>query len=90
MMCWEIQCRKHLLPAVDGPHLKGTKVSGRVKRVVLRGKDVFRDGQVLAQPGSGKNIRMSTFKIDIIEKEIIKCQSTRIQLHQHNPHLPFR
>ncbi len=39
---------------------EGMKVRGRIKRVVLRGKDAFRDGQVLAQPGTGKNIRVST------------------------------
>jgi carbamoyl-phosphate synthase/aspartate carbamoyltransferase/dihydroorotase len=36
---------------------EGRKVRGRISRVVLRGKEVFRDGQVLAQPGSGKNIK---------------------------------
>jgi len=38
---------------------EGRKVKGRVERVVLRGKDVFHDRQVLAQPGFGKNIRQS-------------------------------
>ena len=32
-------------------------VRGRLQRVVLRGETVYEDGQVLAQPGSGKNIR---------------------------------
>lgn len=36
---------------------EGWKVFGRVKRVVLRGREVFRDGQVLAQPGFGLNLR---------------------------------
>jgi carbamoyl-phosphate synthase/aspartate carbamoyltransferase/dihydroorotase len=36
---------------------EGRKVKGRVWRVVLRGSEVFRDGQVLAPPGFGKNIR---------------------------------
>ncbi len=37
---------------------EGWKVRGRVKRVVLRGQDVFREGRILAQPGSGHNIRL--------------------------------
>ncbi len=36
---------------------EGRRVYGRVRRVVLRGQDVYRDGQVLAQPGSGRNLR---------------------------------
>ena len=39
---------------------EGRQVRGRVKRVVLRGQEVFRDGQVLAQPGSGRNLRLSS------------------------------
>ncbi len=36
---------------------EGMKVRGRVQRVVLRGREVFRDGEVLAAPGTGINIR---------------------------------
>ncbi len=36
---------------------EGWKARGRVHRVVLRGQVVFKDGQVLAPPGYGKNIR---------------------------------
>jgi carbamoyl-phosphate synthase/aspartate carbamoyltransferase/dihydroorotase len=36
---------------------EGWKVRGRVRKVVLRGKDVFRDGEVLAPPGYGRDIR---------------------------------
>ncbi len=32
----------------------GMKVTGRVARVMLRGQEVFKSGQLLAQPGSGK------------------------------------
>ncbi|RME99004.1 MAG: hypothetical protein D6768_15995, partial [Chloroflexi bacterium] len=31
----------------------GWQVTGRVRRVVLRGVPVFADGEVLAQPGTG-------------------------------------
>jgi carbamoyl-phosphate synthase/aspartate carbamoyltransferase/dihydroorotase len=33
------------------------KVKGRVKMVVLRGREVFRDGQILAEPGYGRDVR---------------------------------
>lgn len=36
---------------------EGWQVQGRVRRVVLRGQEAFRDGKVLAQAGTGKNIR---------------------------------
>ena len=36
---------------------EGWKVQGRVRRVVLRGGEAFRDGKVLAAPGSGRNVR---------------------------------
>ncbi|HET6846702.1 MAG TPA: amidohydrolase family protein [Anaerolineales bacterium] len=38
---------------------EGWKVFGRVRRVVLRGQEAFKDGQVKAAPGSGRNIRTS-------------------------------
>jgi hypothetical protein len=44
-------------------------VRGRVRGVVLRGKEIFRDGQVLAKPGSGRNIRKSILKTLKIQKE---------------------
>jgi carbamoyl-phosphate synthase/aspartate carbamoyltransferase/dihydroorotase len=36
---------------------EGWKVRGRVRRVVLRGREAFKDGQVLAPRGSGRNVR---------------------------------
>ncbi len=39
---------------------EGWKVKGRVRRVVLRGSEVFLDGKVLAGPGFGRNIRQSS------------------------------
>lgn len=36
---------------------EGKPVFGKVKQVVLRGNIVFKDGKVLAQPGTGHNIR---------------------------------
>lgn len=40
---------------------EGRKVCGRVTRVLLHGRDVYRDRQVLAHPGFGKNIRHSSY-----------------------------
>ena len=37
---------------------EGWQVKGRVTRVVLRGKDVYKDGEVLAEKGYGKDIRV--------------------------------
>ncbi len=36
---------------------EGWQVRGRVTKVVLRGKTAFADGEVLAQPGFGQNVR---------------------------------
>ena len=36
---------------------EGRQVFGRVTRVVLCGRDAYRDGQLLAAPGSGRNLR---------------------------------
>lgn len=35
---------------------EGRRVRGRVRRVVLRGQEAFRDGLVLAAPGQGRNL----------------------------------
>ena len=40
---------------------EGRQVSGRVKRVVLRGREVFKEGAVLAEPGYGQNVRNGTY-----------------------------
>jgi len=36
---------------------EGWNVQGKIKRVVVRGQTVMQDGEVFAQPGSGKRIR---------------------------------
>lgn len=36
---------------------EGWKVKGKVRKVVLRGKTAFEDGKVLAEMGSGRNVR---------------------------------
>ena len=36
---------------------EGWQVKGRVTRVVLRGQEAFKDGEVLAEPGYGRNVR---------------------------------
>jgi len=36
---------------------EGWKVKGRVTRVVLRGREAFKDGKFLVQPGYGQNVR---------------------------------
>jgi carbamoyl-phosphate synthase/aspartate carbamoyltransferase/dihydroorotase len=36
---------------------EGWQVRGRVTRVVLRGREAFKDGKILVEPGYGKNVR---------------------------------
>lgn len=36
---------------------EGFQVRGRVRRVFLRGQEAYRDGEVLARPGTGRNLR---------------------------------
>ena len=36
---------------------EGWQVKGRVTRVILRGQEAYRDGQILAAPGFGQNVR---------------------------------
>ena len=36
---------------------EGWKVKGRVRRVVLRGREAYRDGRVLVEAGYGRNVR---------------------------------
>ena len=39
---------------------EGKPVRGRVTRVVLRGREAFHDGQILVEPGFGKNLKAPT------------------------------
>jgi carbamoyl-phosphate synthase/aspartate carbamoyltransferase/dihydroorotase len=57
---WEIRATNNLTRCNWTP-FEGRKVWGRVRQVVLRGQEIFRDGQVLAKPGFGRNVRNSTF-----------------------------
>jgi carbamoyl-phosphate synthase/aspartate carbamoyltransferase/dihydroorotase len=42
---------------------EGWEVTGRVRRVVLRGREAFRDGKVLAGPGTGRNVREAVAQV---------------------------
>lgn len=53
---WEIHAANTFTRCGWTP-FEGRKVRGRVNRVILNGREVFRDRQVLAPPGSGRNIR---------------------------------
>jgi carbamoyl-phosphate synthase/aspartate carbamoyltransferase/dihydroorotase len=37
---------------------EGWQVKGRVMRVVLRGKEAYKAGEVLVEPGYGRNVRL--------------------------------
>jgi carbamoyl-phosphate synthase/aspartate carbamoyltransferase/dihydroorotase len=53
---WEIRGDQMLTRCAWTP-FEGAQVRGRLRRVVLRGREAFRDGEVLAPPGSGSNLR---------------------------------
>ncbi len=53
---WEISAAELHTRSAWTP-FEGWKARGRVRRVVLRGREVFRDGQVLAPTGYGRNLR---------------------------------
>jgi carbamoyl-phosphate synthase/aspartate carbamoyltransferase/dihydroorotase len=53
---WEIRAAEMHTRCAWTP-FEGWQVRGRVRRVVLRGREAFADGQVLAAPGSGSNLR---------------------------------
>lgn len=53
---YEIRAADHHTRCAWTP-FEGHRVWGRIRRVVLRGQDAYRDGQLLAQPGSGHNLR---------------------------------
>ncbi len=36
---------------------EGWQVRGRVRRVVLRGREAYKDGKILVEPGYGRNVR---------------------------------
>ncbi|MGB9521811.1 MAG: dihydroorotase, partial [Anaerolineales bacterium] len=53
---WVIQAR-HTFTRCAWTPFEGRRVQGKIKRVVLRGKTVYEEGKVLAQPGYGQSIR---------------------------------
>ena len=53
---YEIRSAEHYSKCNWTP-FEGWQVKGRVTRVVLRGKDVYKDGKVLAEQGFGQNVR---------------------------------
>jgi len=56
---WEIRASQNHTRCAWTP-FEGWRVRGRVRRVVLRGLEAFRDDQVLAPPGYGKDLRSVT------------------------------
>ena len=55
---YEIRAADHFTRCGWTP-FEGMRVRGRVTRVVLRGEEVFRNGEVRAAPGTGRNIRQN-------------------------------
>ncbi len=57
---WEIRGHEQFTRCAWTP-FEGWKVRGRVRRVVLRGREAFREGQILVPPGFGQNIRPALY-----------------------------
>jgi carbamoyl-phosphate synthase/aspartate carbamoyltransferase/dihydroorotase len=53
---WEIRAKDTFTRCAWSP-FEGMSVRGKLCRVVLRGKEVFRDGEIKAPAGYGKNVR---------------------------------
>ena len=53
---WQLSAA-HMFSKAAWTPFEGREVAGRVERVVLRGTEVFADGQVTAEPGTGRDIR---------------------------------
>ncbi len=53
---WEIRASETLTRCAWTP-FEGMPVRGRLRRVVLRGKEAFRDGEVKVERGYGRNVR---------------------------------
>lgn len=53
---WEIRADQTFTRCAWTP-FEGWKVRGRVYRVVLRGREAYKDGMVLVPPGTGMNLR---------------------------------
>ncbi|XP_017493369.1 PREDICTED: CAD protein-like, partial [Rhagoletis zephyria] len=49
---------------------EGTKVKGKVHRVVLRGEVAFVDGEVLVQPGFGQNVRGQYARRSLLQQSL--------------------
>jgi carbamoyl-phosphate synthase/aspartate carbamoyltransferase/dihydroorotase len=58
---WEVQAA-HLYTRCGWTPFEGWKLYGKLRRVVLRGEEAFRDGRILAQPGTGINLRGEVMK----------------------------
>jgi carbamoyl-phosphate synthase/aspartate carbamoyltransferase/dihydroorotase len=52
-------CSAEMFSRCGWTPFEGWQVWGRVMRVVLRGKEVYKHGKVLAEPGFGQNVRES-------------------------------
>lgn len=46
---------------------EGRKVRGLVRTVVIRGEEVYVDGQFVAKPGFGKNVRLQNSANILVE-----------------------
>jgi dihydroorotase-like cyclic amidohydrolase len=55
---WEIRSAELHTRSAWSP-FEGWRVRGRLVRTILRGQEAFRDGRILAAPGTGRDVRQS-------------------------------
>ncbi len=53
---WEVHAKNMYTRCAWTP-FEGMRLFGKIQRVVLRGREAFHDGKILAQPGYGRDIR---------------------------------
>ena len=57
---WSIQANE-MFSRCGWTPFEGLSVTGKVKKVILRGREVYKNGAILANPGYGKNLRGNDF-----------------------------
>lgn len=58
---------------------EGTRVKGKVHRVVLRGEVAYVDGEILVQPGFGQNVR-SQYNMKTLLPQSMECLEIRTSM----------
>ncbi|XP_055327168.1 CAD protein-like isoform X2 [Paramacrobiotus metropolitanus] len=63
---------------------EGWSVRGKVRRVHLRGEDVFVDGQLVGQPGYGRDVRSDRYDFEVTHRPRLERVATPQDFHLPN------